>query len=249
MENNRFYRVIRKIIRPITNFLWPVTIINKNKFDEGKGIYVCNHFSLLDPVPFVTELFDYDFNALMKEESIHIPVLGKILLKIGVIPIQREEADLRAIKKCMSVLKNDGPLIVFPEGTRNKSGSREMLDFKDGVSMFALKTKSPIIPMVYYRPIKTFRRTYLLIGDPIDLSEYYDGNLKDVRGAVTENLKAQMHNMQIELDNLLADKKALKKMLKAQKVEYKQKFKQKKLEYKNKLLLESPKTDNKEKSE
>lgn len=245
MEDNRFYRVIRKIVKPITNFLWPVKIINKNKFEEGKGIYVCNHFTMLDPVPFVTDLFDYNFNALMKEESVSIPIIGKLLLKIGTIPIQRSETDLRAIKNCLKVLKNDEPLIVFPEGTRNKSGSKEMLDFKDGVAMFALKTKSPIIPMVYYRPIKTFRKTYLLIGEPIDLSGYYDSNLNDVRGEVTKNLKVIMHNMQIELDNLVANKKSLKKLLKVQKVEYKQKSKQKKLEYKNKIMLEAPKNINK----
>lgn len=53
MENNKFYRIIRRIIKPITNCLWPVKIINANKFVEGKGIYVCNHFTMLDPVPFV----------------------------------------------------------------------------------------------------------------------------------------------------------------------------------------------------
>lgn len=245
MENNKFYKFIRKAIRPITNFLWPVKIINQNRFKEGKGIYVCNHYSMLDPVPFVTELFENDFNALMKEESMSIPILGKILPKIGVIPIKREETDLRAIKSCLQVLKNDGPLVVFPEGTRNKSGNRELLEFKDGVAMFALKTKSPIIPMVYSRPIKTFRKTYLYIGEPIYLDEYFGENIKEARGVVTDKLKLIMQNMFDEMDSLLCDKKGLKKLLKSQKIELKQIKRQNKLEYKQKMLLQEPKPDDK----
>lgn len=241
MENNKFYKIIRKLVRPITNFLWPVKIINANKFVEGKGIYVCNHFSMLDPVPFVTELFENNFNALMKEESMNLPIIGKILPKIGTIPIKREETDLRAIKKCMAILKNNEPLIIFPEGTRNKTGNNELLEFKDGVAMFALKTKSPIIPMVYLKPIKTFRKTYLLIGNTIYLDEYFDTNIKDVRGIVTDNLKLTMQNMIIELEDMVQDKKSLKKLLKTQKIELKQIRKQNKLEYKRQLKLEEPK--------
>ncbi len=241
MENNKFYKIIRKLVRPITNFLWPVKIINANKFVEGKGIYVCNHFSMLDPVPFVTELFENNFNALMKKESMNLPIIGKILPKIGTIPIKREETDLRAIKKCMAILKNNEPLIIFPEGTRNKTGNNELLEFKDGVAMFALKTKSPIIPMVYLKPIKTFRKTYLLIGNPIYLDEYFDANIKDVRGIVTDNLKLTMQNMITELEDMVQDKKSLKKLLKTQKIELKQIRKQNKLEYKRQLKLEEPK--------
>lgn len=243
MEDNRFYKAIRKIIRPITNCLWPVKIINKNKFSEGKGIYVCNHYTLLDPVPFVTELFEDDFNALMKEESTHIPVLGKILLKIGTIPVKREEADIHAVKKCLQVLRSDCPLIVFPEGTRNKTGSSTMLEFKDGVSMFALKTKSPIIPMVYDRPIKTFRKRYLMIGEPIDIEEFASENPRDARSKVTELLRLRMEQLQAELEELKKDKKALKKLLKTQKAEVKEIKRQKKLEYKNKPMLDQPKNE------
>lgn len=249
MEDTRFFKFIRKFLRPITNFLWPVKIINANKFVEGKGIYICNHYSMLDPVPFVTDLFENNFNALMKAQFASKPILGKLLLKVGTIPVHRDEPDMRAIKKCMDVLRNNEPLVIFPEGTRNRTGSRELLEFKDGVAMFALKTKAPIIPMVYNKPIKTFRKTYLLIGNPMNLEEYYGQNLKEVRGVVTDNMKLCMQNMQKELDEMLKDKKALKQLLKSQKAEVKQIKKQNKLEYKKKLALEEPKAQTKETEE
>ena len=113
----------------------------------------------------------------------------------------------------MDVLKNNQPLIVFPEGTRNKTGNKQMLEFKDGVAMFALKTKSPIIPMIYYKPIKTFRKTYLLIGDPMYLDEFYGEGVKEARSEITNKLKLRMENLQAQLEEMLLDKKALKKLL------------------------------------
>lgn len=215
-------KLLRKIIRPITNFIWPVTIINEDKFVEGKGVYVCNHYSMIDPVPFYTELFENNFNALMKEEAINFPIIGKILLKVGGIPVKRGEADMRAMKKCLTVLRHEEPLIVFPEGARNKSGSKEMLELKDGVAVFAIKTQSPVIPMMYARPIKPFRRTYLMIGTPFELQEYYGQNINDVRFDATEKIKNSMVELREQLDHLLQDKKALKSLLKEQKQHLKQ---------------------------
>ena len=113
--------------------------------------------------------------------------------------------------------ENNQPLIVFPEGTRNKTGNKQMLEFKDGVAMFALKTKSPIIPMIYYKPIKTFRKTYLLIGDPMYLDEFYGEGVKEARSEVTNKLKLRMADMQAQLEEMLLDKKALKKLHKSSK--------------------------------
>lgn len=237
MVNHKFYTFIRKLIRPITNFLWPVTVIGSNKFVEGKGIYVCNHLTLLDPVPFVTELFENGINALMKEESVHMPIIGGALLKMGAIPVNRQKADLRAIKSCIEVLKEGNSLVVFPEGTRNKSGKRDMLEFKEGVAMFALKTQSPIYPMVYSRPIKTFRRTYLLIGDAMHFDEFYDQNINHARGEVIERVRLQMDAMLSEVDAMLQNKKQLKALVRTQKAEVKQRKKQARLAYKQQPLL------------
>ena len=197
MENNKFYKIIRKLVRPITNFLWPVKIINANKFVEGKGIYVCNHFSMLDPVPFVTELFENNFNALMKEESMNLPIIGKILPKIGTIPIKREETDLRAIKKCMAILKNNEPLIIFPEGTRNKVNDT-FLPFHEGSFKIAEKTGCPIIPMsinnaaaIFEDHLPKIKKAHVILeyGKPIYMSEMTREEKKKIGAKVQEMIK------------------------------------------------------------
>lgn len=215
------YRLLIKLVRPIVNFIWPLQIINRNKFQEGKGVYVCNHYSVFDANHFVTDLFDNRLNILMKKEAMTKGIGGKFLDYVGAIPITRGELDLKAMKRCLDVLRSNKPLLVFPEGTRNKTGSREMLEFKDGPVVFALKTKSSIYPFVYDKPLKFFRKSYLICGNRIDLSEYYDKPINDVREQTTILVRSEMEKLQQELYSLLANKKALKMAIKQDKIDRK----------------------------
>lgn len=204
------YKLWRKVLAPLIQFLWPVEVLNKYKFTEEKGVYICNHYSVMDGNHFATQLFEKKLNIVVKDEALSSKIGRKFLLGLGGIPIQRGEADMRAIKKCMTVLRNNESLVIFPEGTRNKSGSKEMLAFKEGPVMFALKTKSPVIPMMYYRPIRLFRKTYLIIGDKVDLSQYYDMPAAEARGAATDFVRAKMEELRYEIDSIVEDKNKLK---------------------------------------
>ena len=68
--------------------------------------------------------------------------------------------------------------MIFPEGTRNKTGA-ELLPIKGGSVIFAVKTKSPIVPVFINRKARLFRKTYMMIGKPFELSEYYDKKLTE----------------------------------------------------------------------
>ena len=48
-----------------------------------------------------------------------------------------------------------------------------MLPLKYGSSMFSIKTKTPVLPMVFLKKPKLFRKNYLVIGQPFELNEYY----------------------------------------------------------------------------
>ncbi len=88
--------------------------------------------------------------------------------------------------------------MLFPEGTRNKSGSKEMFKFKDGAVVFALKTGSPIIPMVQYRPPKIFRRNYVLIGKPMYLEKYSGMRTSSVKcDNIVENCRGDLKKYEL----------------------------------------------------
>jgi len=64
---------------------------------------------------------------------------------LGAIPIDRKDRKGEAIKLIIKLL-NELPrmwLIIFPEGTRSRDG--KIRDFKRGISIFAERTKTPIL--------------------------------------------------------------------------------------------------------
>ena len=199
-----------KVFGPIIQVLWPVQIIDRNKFVEGKGIYICNHYSVFDSLHMVTELFKGRTNLLIKEEAMKTHVGIRFLNYMGAVPIKRESVDLRSIKRCLNILRQDKPLVIFPEGTRNKRGDKTMGEIKDGAVTFAIKTKSPIYPMMYYKPIKLFTTTYLLIGDKIDLTPYYGMKMNDVREEATDLVRQTLATLRVNIDGIVENRESLK---------------------------------------
>ena len=113
-------------------------------------ILISNHSSHLDAVSitaavpfrywkslFITAAKDYWFrNPIFTFFSKHC---------LGAIPIDRKDRKGEAITLCTQLLENLDQiwLIMFPEGTRSPDG--HIQDFKRGVSLFALRTSTPIL--------------------------------------------------------------------------------------------------------
>ena len=118
--------------------------------EHKRLILISNHASHLDAVsitaavPFrywldlyISAAKDYWFrNDLFTFFSKHC---------LGAIPIDRTDRKGEAIKLCTNLLENleNIWLILFPEGTRSKDGY--INNFKRGVSLFALRTETPIL--------------------------------------------------------------------------------------------------------
>lgn len=64
---------------------------------------------------------------------------------LGAIPIDRKDKKGEAVQLILTLLKDLDRmwLIIFPEGTRSKDG--KVQEFKRGISIFAEKTKTPIL--------------------------------------------------------------------------------------------------------
>ena len=62
-----------------------------------------------------------------------------------------------------------------------------MLPFHHGAATMAIKTKVPIIPIMIYKRPRWFRMTHVIVGDPIELTEYYDRKLSIEEMAEADN--------------------------------------------------------------
>ncbi len=129
----------------------------------------------------------------------------------GAIPVDRANPGIKSLLAAIKPLKQGKKLAISPEGTRNKTGSIEMLPFKDGTVMFAVKGKAQIVPCIVSRRAKLFRTTHMMFGKPFDFSEYYDKKLTDEDfAAMNKVLVCKMKKTQKELLDLVANLKKKK---------------------------------------
>ena len=169
--------IFQKGLIKFINLIFPLKVYGKENVPEGRTLFVSNHLSNIDSV-FMLHLADKDLFLLAKKELFKNKLFGKILKSFGAISIDRENPDVKSIIFATRVLKEDKKLLIFPEGTRNKTGA-ELLPIKCGSILFAVKTKSPIVPVFVDKKAKIFRRTKMMIGKPFELTEYYDKKLTE----------------------------------------------------------------------
>ena len=169
--------IIRFLFMPIFCLIKPFRVYGNRKIKDGPCVYISNHYAMLDvayPVFTTWEGIHY----VCKRSLVEHKMLGWLIRCLKVIPVSRDGNDVRALLDCFKCLKNGEKVALYPEGTRNKTDA-EMLPFKSGASMMAIRTKTPIIPIMIYNRPKFFRMTHVLIGEPIQLTEYYDRKLTD----------------------------------------------------------------------
>ena len=156
--------------------LYPTKVIGKKNLPKGSCIIASNHTSNLDALVFALNTWEKKY-YLAKKELFKKKFNAFFLKKFGAIKIDRQTSDVSAIKNSLKVLKNGKKLVIFPEGTRVNNENMELGQVKQGVSMFAIKAKTQIVPMFLYRRPKMFRRNKIFIGKPFSLDEFYDKRL------------------------------------------------------------------------
>ncbi|MEG1394829.1 MAG: lysophospholipid acyltransferase family protein [Clostridia bacterium] len=198
------YRLVAKIGLFVVKFFWPTHIYFKERaITDSRALYICNHYGYVDSNPIIGRIFGKKTNVVFKSELAENKLFAGCMKEVGGIPVKRGESDMSAIKQILKVLNNDEQLLIYPEGARNPHDIKEMLPFKDGTATFALKTHCPIVPMMQYRKSQCYRKNYLMVGEPFDLSQFYDEKLHVVKQAATEYIYAKMLELRKEIDILV----------------------------------------------
>lgn len=170
---------VRRIGFPL---LGGFTVRNKDKVPkEGACIIAPVHFSYLDP-PAMGGAVPRYMTVMGKKELFDHFWLGMLLRGINVFPVERGTADKQAIVISLDCLRNNGALLMFPEGTR---GNGETLGaIEPGVITFARKTGAKIVPVGITgtqislpKGASKFKRkrTFVIFGDPFTYAEVAQG--------------------------------------------------------------------------
>ena len=111
---------------------------------RGPYIVTSNHLSLVDPV-LVTMAVGRLIRFLALDELFgETPVLDRLMLYFGAIPISRERAPLGALQQALEILGEDDVMGIFPEGARARYWQERPI--KRGAAWLSIATGAPIVP-------------------------------------------------------------------------------------------------------
>ena len=204
------YKILRPLLLVFYKLFYRVKVFNKEKvIKKGKSIVICNHLGKAD-VLVVSALYPDKTTFMSKVEWYKNKLFGWLLIKLGTIPLDRDKPSLSSIRDGLNVLKSDKRLGIFPEGRRNFE-TNELQEIKQGTALFAVKGKALITPVIIYDRLKMFRKSSVIVGDPIDFSEYYDKKFNDdVSNECSKIIEDKMHELQQELFKIVENLKKKK---------------------------------------
>jgi 1-acyl-sn-glycerol-3-phosphate acyltransferase len=111
---------------------------------EGAVLLAANHVSVLDP-PVVGAGAKRPLHFMAKAELFRIPFLGWLIRNLNAYPVEREGADVAALRHAKLLLREGKALLVFPEGTRGTEGV--LAPGRAGAGMLAAHSEAPVVPV------------------------------------------------------------------------------------------------------
>lgn len=134
-------------------FLWhPVFHVKgRENVPKNQRLVICaNHNGMADPFWICLALrLGHIPRIMAKREAMEVPGIGSVMKKVGVIGVDREIADVQAVKEGLRALRDDQQLLIFPEGTRVKY--RGQVEPKRGAVTMAARTDTAILPVYISR--------------------------------------------------------------------------------------------------
>jgi 1-acyl-sn-glycerol-3-phosphate acyltransferase len=181
-----FYTLAYFVCQAVSRVVFHVSVRGREHIPKsGPFIAASNHISFYDP-PLIGSLLKQEMAFFAKAELFDKVLLKGLIRKLNAFPVTRGESSVSSIKTCIRILHDKKmPLLIFPEGTRIKTG--KLGTPQRGIAFIAAQTKVPILPIYLENSDRLhecalfLKRLKVRIGNVVTYDEY--GHLvKETRG-------------------------------------------------------------------
>ena len=163
-------------------------------------MYASNHSSMFDVWALFATL-PGSVRFVAKRELFRIPILGRAMLAVGHVPIDRaaRKSAFEAYDEAARMIRGGTSVLVFPEGTRSPTG--ELLPFKNAPFGLAIAAQVPIVPVYVHHTFEILPKgawrlrpqpIRLVVGPPIPTAGLRPENRERLR----EEVRAAMVALQ-----------------------------------------------------
>jgi 1-acyl-sn-glycerol-3-phosphate acyltransferase len=170
-----FYRFMRFFVVGYVRVVYRVRVVGREHVPKaGPYIIAPAHRSMLD-IPLAGAITTRRIRFMGKAPLFRVPVLGTIFRALGGFPVERDGSDFGPLRDSLRILDTGEPLVVYPEGTRQRG--QEIAPLQAGAAYLAAKAKVPIVPVGIAGAEETFRtrrgllpgfgRIVVVVGEPI----------------------------------------------------------------------------------
>jgi 1-acyl-sn-glycerol-3-phosphate acyltransferase len=174
---NFYYWLGYHLSRILAKIFFRFRILHRERMIQtGPVILASNHQSYFDP-PLAGNVSDRPIYFLARRSLLNVPVLGWLLPKLNVIPVEQEGVDRSALKGIIRVLKCGQCALIFPEGAR--TGDGKLQPAQPGLGLIIARTLAPVVPIRIFGAHEVLPRgggfhfdaITIVVGEPIYFSE------------------------------------------------------------------------------
>lgn len=152
-------------------------------------IFMANHQSNIDIPVLVQSLIEFHLRWMAKRELLFIPLFGWAMWASKHIVVDRSNRAkaMASLRKAKERIAAGISIVFFPEGTRSSDG--QLLPFKRGGFILAVKTKTPIVPITINGSGAVLPRgdwrikggeVEVIVSEPVPLDRYHAGNIRSL---------------------------------------------------------------------
>lgn len=210
LASSVLYQVVYTVVVGLTRLVTRTTVVGRHNIPKsGPFLLAPIHRSNID-TPLAAAVTRRRLRFMGKDSLWKVPAIGWIMTALGAFPVTRGAADREALRRCVAVLDDGEPLVMFPEGTR-QSGPRVQPLF-DGAAYVAVKARVPIVPvgiggseMVMPKGKKMIRphKCVVVVGEPISVSLDAEGRVpRSAVRDVTATLAVELQRLFDEAQRL-----------------------------------------------